>query len=193
MISDQWDRRSKHPRPSEVEHIWGRYCNGLLDSTPVYIHRPSDSDWQSAMYNDKYKGHVVKLQSICTFQGVPIWIDRLRIGTMSDILMWDTYKPALGEEGFFLADKGYVGGHGVETPHKKLPGRDLSQTQKDYNAVIAWFRATIEHVYAQMKRFRIFGGIFRGKIQLDIEFLNDTVTVITGLLVHQILRTPKVP
>jgi hypothetical protein len=75
IILDQWNRRDLHAKPAEVEIIFGPGARGSVDSAPIYVQRPKEYRWQSALYNGKYKGHVLKLQCCCTFQGVPIWIE----------------------------------------------------------------------------------------------------------------------
>jgi hypothetical protein len=49
-----------------------------------------------------------------------------------------------------------------------------------------WYRATVEHVFAQCKRFKIFGSVFRGRITLSEEFLNDMIVIVVGVITLQV-------
>ena len=115
----------------------------------------------------------------------------LHIGNMSDVEMWRQFSPAMSDEEYFLADKAYIGVDGCVPPRKKPSRGRLSQTDEDYNIVhrytsfshsIRWFRATIEHVFGQMKRFRVLSGLWRCKLT-SMDFLNDLVTIVAGILI----------
>src|SRR5690349_2583041 len=88
-------------------------------------------------------------------------------GTIHDIVLFRNYAPEL-EHNTLLADKAYVGAYPpLITPFKKRTNHDISEEQNDFNLVVSWYRATIEHVFSQYKKFNIIGTKYRGKIWAD--------------------------
>jgi len=53
-----------------------------------------------------------------------------------------------------LGDKGYVGEPRIITPRKKMPGRDLSEDEQAFNALINCTRIIVENCFAMVKTFR---------------------------------------
>lgn len=58
-------------------------------------------------------------------------------------------------------------------------------------ACLSWFRAGVEHCIAQLKKFAIVGGRFRGRLDADGgKFLHAVLSVICGLVVLQVRASP---
>jgi hypothetical protein len=140
-----WDRRKQFPNP--VVNIFGDDCFGCVDTFPIYVRRPKKRAWRRALYNGKYKSHVVKVQIIGGFAGVPLFLSGPHPGTPSDIELWRRYSPDLSGDRI-LGDKAYVvrfasvarlspsqGADDVLAPHKKPKGGALTQRQTDFNVV----------------------------------------------------------
>lgn len=74
----------------------------------------------------------------------------------------------------------------VQAPWKKPTGGELQAEQLDFNVVHSWYRATGEHSFAQIKRFQIIGGRYRGQLHNDQGLLKNIVTIITGQPAHML-------
>jgi len=144
--------------------------------------RPREREWRRATKNGKYKCCVLKVQMACDHMGRPIWFTGPHLGVSHDSKLFEQSPPPLdmarGER--WLADAAYVAwnktGH-VITGFKKPRGGSLSSDQSNFNRVHGWYRATIEHLNAWVKHFRILGSIFRGHLR-NIQFLANVVQVI---------------
>ena len=95
-----------------------------------------------------------QVQGVCDNRGNIIWFSGPHLGVTSDIKLFRTFTPPLTPGEKLLGDKAYVG---VPTkiipPYKKKRGRpDLSARRQAYNTVHGWYRSTIEHCFAFVKR-----------------------------------------
>src|ERR1041384_542531 len=54
----------------------------------------------------------------------------------------------------------------------------------------AWYRATVEHTFAQMKRFAVLGCRYRGQLESSIPQLNSMVRIILTVLALDIEDQP---
>jgi len=54
-------------------------------------------------------------------------------------------------------------GWGIEQPKKKAKGRELSEEEKERNREINKVRIEVEHRIMAMKRYQVFGGMYRGR------------------------------
>jgi len=72
---------------------------------------------------------------------------------------------SLPQEHIKRVDLGYQGldkeMSNVIIPHKKDRGGTLSESQRWYNSVQSSVRILIEHKFAQLKKFRILGEVYR--------------------------------
>jgi hypothetical protein len=190
LVQEKWNRRFNQENPCST--MFGVGCFGSVDSFPIFIRRPKDNDLQAACYSGKYKRHCLKVQVVVDFHGCPIFVSGPHLGAKSDIALWRNFGPAMGSGDFVLGDKGYQGDESIHSPYKKPKGRKLSQAKKDYNRVLSWFRVTVEHCFAQMKKFSILQSRVRFHLQSpdSIDFLTHTVNLISSLITLQAWRTP---
>lgn len=95
------------------------------------------------------------------------------VGVRSDIRIWREFGPAMVAGESSLGDKAYVANDVLDViaPYKKEKGSKLTLSQRDFNRIhrsvcylcssdstgCSWFRATIEHMFAQFKKFQILG------------------------------------
>ena len=142
----------------------------LIDAKEQPFRRPQGWDQQKPFYSGKTKRHTVKNQIVCTPEG--------RIGGVSDTAPGSTHDLTLMREDGTLdrldagesamADKAYTGGQKdrpgtpLVVPTKATRGHPLTAEQKGANRVISGYRVVIEHVMAQLNRFRVLKQVFRG-------------------------------
>lgn len=58
-----WQNRNLYPIPPELTKLFGRNIRGSVDTFPIYVHHPKDSEWHQALYQGKYKAPVLKVSS----------------------------------------------------------------------------------------------------------------------------------
>ena len=191
LMREAWDaRRAEDTGP--LDNFFGSGIIGYVDSFPIYVRRPSKRQWQSALYQGKYHAWVVKIQGVCNVRGRPIFCSGPHAGTSADINLWRDFGPALTGDEVVLGDKAYRS-KDVETviaPFKKKKNAALTQQQLDYNIVHSWYRSTVEHCFAQYKRFQVLAGVYRGHLHKDKGQLAAIVSIISGILVLQIGFSP---
>ena len=144
------------------------------------VFRPRNSDWQSNLYNGKYKRHVVKIQAVTDHLGTLMWYSGPHIGTSSDIEVYRLNRPPLLDREELLGDKAYQGERNtLIVPFKKRKGQSrLTPVRYAFNRVHQWYRATVEHSFAYIKRFQILNGRYRGRISRNGEHLQRAVHII---------------
>jgi transposase len=119
----------------------------------------NDQKKQRRYYSGKKKRHTQKAQVVvakktkqvvCTFTGKGREHD-FKLFKRSDLSIHPTLE--------LKADKGYQGVKHLhansQTPHRKLPKKELSKEQKAFNRKLASERMTVEHVFGKLKVFRI--------------------------------------
>jgi hypothetical protein len=121
---------------NNLSHVFPSSVSGCVDTFPIFIRRPRGR-WQSACYNGKYKGHVLKvslhaqhnnkttlyallqIQIVVDHTGSPIWWSGPHLGTTADVEIWRANHPTLDVNEKLLADKAYQGDHDLLTPYKR--------------------------------------------------------------------------
>ena len=139
----------------------------LIDVTEIFIQRPKRN--QKKYYSGKKKRHTMKVQIIYDLTANKIVSFYISNGTTHDFKMFKESSPRFREFVKGLADSGYQGilkvWHTIETPHKKPRGGELSDEEKEFNALLGSIRVAIEHVNAWIKRFRMIKHCYRGNIR----------------------------
>jgi len=133
---------------------------------------------------------VCQFQGVASFEGHPLYFSGPHVGVMADIRIWRSYKPQLQPGEQALGDKAYVGTPDVNAPVKKPRGGELDEDSKNLNALHSWYRAGIEHVFGQIKRFNIVGTRFRGQIDKSWRFLKDVNSIIVAIIALQVAHRP---
>jgi len=87
-------------------------------------------------------------------------------GPRNDGKLLEQTQAELPEDLAFLGDKAYVGKKNTTTPHKRSPGGELTQAQKEFNQQVNQKRVYVEHVIRVMKIFRIAKEEFRMQFQM---------------------------
>jgi hypothetical protein len=96
----------------------------------------------------------LQVQGVCDHRGNIIWYSGPHLGVTSDIRLFRENPPPLEHGERLLGDKAYVGERSrLIAPYKKKRGQaKLAGRKWDFNNVHAWYRATIEHCFAYVKR-----------------------------------------
>jgi hypothetical protein len=138
---------------------------GCLDTYRVYVRRP----WRNgrALYQPKYKRHVLKFQLVVRQDGLPLYYSGPHIGSRSDIRLWEENTAPIGEGDRLIADKGYYQRfendrlQRLVVPFKEYKDKPLTDAQRRFNRRLQWVRSTVEHVIGFIKRFAILSDTFR--------------------------------
>lgn len=145
--------------------------------TPVP--RPSDYEAQRRVYSGKKKDHTLKTQIVSDGAGDILEISAGYRGPQSDKRVYEhsgvskRYKSAVKQ-----ADLAYKGIEGVETPHKKPKGKELTDKQKEENRSFSSSRVRVEHGIRRIKSFRI----VRDEFRLGFGLFSMVVSAVTGLV-----------
>ena len=127
------------------------------------------------LWSGKHRTTGVNVQVACDLSGTLAWVSDPSPGRTHD-------ARAIREWGFLngraddLGDKGYIG-TGMITPIRKPPGRQLHETEKEFNKEINSIRATVERVIANLKTWRIFHTDYRRPFHT----FHDTITAVISL------------
>src|SRR5689334_19363758 len=107
---------------------------------------------------------VLQVQALTDHRGRIVAFTGPHIGT-HDKELWERHRREfrLGPRESILADKAYVSCTQVLHPFKKPRGGTLTVQQEASNIVHSWYRSTVEHAFAYLKRFRILRK-FRGMV-----------------------------
>ncbi len=117
----------------------------------------------------KEKTHTVQNQIAINLDRVIIHKSAHSPGSHHDYKIYKAKHPVLPEELLQFYDLGYLG---IQKdfpdqisilPYKKKKDRELSASQKEWNRSQSKIRIKVEHVIAQIKKFRI-SDVFRNKL-----------------------------
>jgi len=180
LLDTAWVTRWQHA--NTLPHMFDANVRTCVDTFPVYTQRPKDNSWFRALYNGKYKSCVVKFQLYTDHRGSPIFFTGPHVGVRHDVVLFQQHTPVFMPHETVLGDKGYVGGGArIIVPIKKPVGRVLTREQKAFNSMHSWYRATVEHAIAYLKRFGILACVYRGRIELASRDLFQAMKIICVL------------
>ena len=139
----------------------------LIDSFETAIPRPSVNDRQKRVYSGKKKRHTLKTQLVTDAKGEVLDIDPGHRGPAADKKLYEASGianqfPDAKKQG----DLAYKGTPGVEVPHKKPRGGELTAEQKEENRQRASIRVHVEHGIRRVKGFKIVREDYRHAIGL---------------------------
>lgn len=148
-----------------LEHLL-QGCERLyLDGTERPIQRSHDDEQQEKDFSGKKKAHTKENLILCTPTQQVVYLGPTYSGSAVDMTM-------AREQGFrfpngleLLVDLGFKGftlpNVHILLPHKKPRNGELTQEQKDYNALVASARVVNEHSISGIKRCRCVKDKFR--------------------------------
>jgi hypothetical protein len=144
--------------PAEVAATSTVLVAGTLVSTWDWSHR---SDLLSGKHHDTG----LTLQIGATVGGKPVALGAPVPGSRHDAHAWQTGGLAQQLAGMdHLTDLGYVGVGEMLTGHKKPPGGELTDNQKQVNTDLSGIRAAVERAIAHLKNWKILSGRYRGPL-----------------------------
>lgn len=180
----------------------------LIDATEQRVCRPSKGEQQKALYSGKKKAHTLKTQLVSDGEHHIVAISVAVGGATHDKTLCDQLDTLsrLPDGCEADADKGYQGLHKqvelvsvldqatglselvprlvVKTPHKKPKGDELSEQQKEFNAVLSRIRIRAEHCIGWAKNWAILATRFR----CDHSIYTSLMRTICGLVNAQTYR-----
>lgn len=142
----------------------------MTDGTEQPIPRPKDKKKKKTHYSGKKKKHTVQNQITVNLNGEIIHKSTHSPGSHHDYKIYKSKHPILPEELMVFYDLGYLG---VERdfpeqisilPYKKKKGKELTDSQKEWNKAQSKIRIKVEHIIAQIKKFRINSDTFRNRL-----------------------------
>jgi hypothetical protein len=138
----------------------------VIDGTERARQRPQDPAAQSDYYSGKKKKHTVKNNLIVGVKDRLVkYLGQTHEGKKHDKKICDEEQPTYPEGSRLLQDTGFQGyappGVIIYQPKKKPKGKELSEDDKESNALISKVRIMVEHVIAGVKRLRIVKEVFR--------------------------------
>ncbi|MFF3030993.1 transposase family protein [Streptomyces rubiginosohelvolus] len=129
----------------------------LLDGTLAECDRVGDG---RADYSAKHKRHGVNVQVLTDPAGEILWISPALPGRTHDLTAARTHKilRICEHQGVpILADMAYIGaGDWVTTAKRRLPGGELTLTDRTRNRALSAARAPVERGMARLKYWQIF-------------------------------------
>ena len=128
----------------------------LIDSFETAIPRPSNKERQKRVYSGKKRRHTLKTQVVSDAKGEILDLDAGHRGPAADKRIYEASDvrrefPKARKQG----DLGYQGSEGVEVPHKKPRGGELTDEQVEENRAKASVRVHVEHGIRRVKGFKI--------------------------------------
>lgn len=139
----------------------------LIDSFETAIPRPSLNDRQKRVYSGKKKRHTLKTQIVTDAKGEVLDLDPGHRGPAADKKIYEASDVAAQfPDARKQGDLAYKGTPGVEVPHKKPRGGELTAEQKEENRQQASVRVHVEHGIRRVKGFKIVRENYRHAIGL---------------------------
>lgn len=173
-VDDVWADR--HSRSNRLPEVFDSEIIGNIDTFPVGIDRHKKGDIQSHFYQGKYKDHIIKIQLVSNNRGDIMWYSGPHFGPTHDLTIWNKKHIDLDNGDKLLADKAYCSVLHEDvfvTPFKKPHSRNLEEEEEAFNTAHAFYRATVEHVFAYLKRYKILSSSYRGLIKITQEDIGD--------------------
>ena len=183
----------------EIEAMFPGF-RAFLDATEQEIPRPHGKRKRKTHYSGKRKKHTVKTQLTVNKEGLIVHKTSHVKGSMHDYTLYKRSHPQLPSNVRLDFDLGYLGIRDdypnlyCMLPFKrKNPGRgkrgvkakELSVEQRASNKLLSKERVVVEHTNSRVKKFRIFGDMFRNRLK-RYDVMSD---IVCGLVNFRIAGT----
>ena len=151
----------------------------LIDATEQTIERPKKD--QKKYYSGKKKCHTVKTEICVTPAGRIVNISATHPGSNHDFKVFKT-NLSIPPSSKVYVDSGYQGikelhAHS-ELPYKSSKNNPLDDAKKNHNAALSKIRVTVEHIFGDMKVFKILSYRYRNALDhYDVKF-----NIIAGII-----------
>jgi len=153
----------------------------IIDATEQRIERPGDNDKQKSHYSGKKKAHTVKTEIRVSQEGEILHVSKSVEGSMHDLKLHES-EPALDPNTRAFVDSGYQGLQkthtNIDMPYKKLKGKKLDSEEKEYNTALSRLRVKVEHIFGDIKVFRIIKETYRN----NLAYYNQIFKTIAGIV-----------
>lgn len=164
----------------EIEAMFPEF-KAFLDATEQEIPRPKNKHKRKTHYSGKKKRHTVKTQLTVNEKDLIVHKTGHVKGSLHDYTLYKRSHPHLPDNVCLDLDLGYLG---IRADYPKLncmlpfkkknPGRgkrgvkaeELSPEQKLFNKQFAKERVVSEHANSRVKKFQIWGGEFRNRLNI---------------------------
>lgn len=149
----------KHKKLSkeEIENL-------IIDATEQPIERPKRR--QKPYYSGKKKRHTLKTEIRVTRQGRIVHVSKTHPGSVHDFRVFKGEKRPPKESRLFV-DSGYQGiadiHQNADFPYKASKNKPLNAEEKEYNTALSRFRIVVEHIFGDIKTFKIMADRYRNK------------------------------
>lgn len=185
-----YDMQLPARQPKDIEQVLAE-CPGLefiIDGTERPVHRPKDQDKQRRCYSGKKKRHTVKNNVISDKRTRKIkGLSRTVEGKTHDKKLADEQDLVFPPGSQLWKDTGFQGyePEGVQTyqPKKKPKGRDLTNDERQANAIISSQRMAVEHSIGGVKVYRIVHDVLRNLCQDFDDLVMETACGLHNLRV----------
>jgi len=177
----------KTQRIKDLEEL-GKYypeLKAFIDATEQEIPRPKNKRRRKSYYSGKKKRHTVKTQILVNKKGLIIHKTGHDKGRKHDYDIFKKKRPKIPKDVKLGGDSGY---QGIKDdfpeiksiiPRKKQKGKERTKEDKKFNKKFSKERVIVENTIGKMKKFGIFGGEFRNRLDRY-----DTMTSIVSGLVN---------
>jgi len=136
----------------------------IIDATEQPIERPQRR--QKPYYSGKKKRHTMKTEIRVTQQRCIVHVSKSHPGSTHDFTVFKREKTPSKDARIFV-DSGYQGIHKVhqnaDFPYKSTKNKPLDHEEKAYNTALSRLRVKVEHIFAQIKTFKIMSDRYRNK------------------------------
>jgi hypothetical protein len=138
--------------------------NLIIDATEQPIDRPQRR--QKPYYSGKKKRHTLKTEIRVNLKGRIVHVSKSHHGSVHDFTVFKGEKRPPKESRLFV-DSGYQGiadiHQNADFPYKSRKNKPLDRCEKAYNTALSRLRVKVEHVFAQLKTFKILADRYRNK------------------------------
>lgn len=156
----------------EVEHL-------IIDATEQPIERPKKN--QKPYYSGKKKRHTLKTEIRTTLEGRIVHVSRSHPGSTHDFALFKK-EPPPPRDSRLLVDAGYQGIADLhphaDFPYKASKTKPLDEEEKAYNQTLSRLRIKVEHIFGDLKTFKILSDRYRNKRR----HYNIKVNIIAGIV-----------
>ncbi len=139
----------------------------IVDATEQPIERPTGDANQKPYYSGKKKRHTIKTEIRVTKEGCITHVSKSVPGSVHDLTLHKS-EPALPTEARGLLDSGYQGlqhdNQNIDLPYKQSKNTTLDDDEKTYNAALSRVRVKVEHIFGDIKVFRIIKETYRNPL-----------------------------
>jgi hypothetical protein len=136
----------------------------IIDATEQSIERPKRR--QKPYYSGKKKRHTMKTEIRTTLQGRIVHVSKTHPGSTHDFTVFKGEKRPTKESRLFV-DSGYQGiadmHQNADFPYKASKNKPLDAEEKEYNTVLSRVRVVVEHIFGDIKTFKIMADRYRNK------------------------------